>query len=82
MKVTDDMIVKEVRDFYLSSRDFNGIPAADLLARLKAEWPDLSVRLAALVSEHHIDLALREPLRKPPHKAHRHAPTRYSNRET
>lgn len=38
-------LVARVRDFFLASPDWNGIPARDLAAELGATWPQLRARL-------------------------------------
>ncbi len=56
MPVSDDIILGQVRDFYLNSRDYNGIPASRLADNQGTSWPDLRPQLARLVSEGKLDL--------------------------
>lgn len=57
MAVSDDIILGEVRDFYLASRDFNGIPLSRLTEDHCTAWPDLRTQIARLVSERKLELA-------------------------
>lgn len=48
--VTED-ILKEVTQFYLDSRDFNGIPTRQLEGKLKVDWSKLCDPLQELISK-------------------------------
>jgi len=53
---TDREIIDVVTDFFVKSRDFNGIAAATLGERLGASWQTLKGQLAQLVKEGKLDL--------------------------
>ena len=55
-RIATDDVLNAMTRFYLSSRDFNGIPAAALAAELNAEWPALHSVLPELIEEEKIGL--------------------------
>lgn len=50
-------ILNEITDFYVKSRDFNGIPLTVLIERLSLSWPQLRQRLTQLIESEKVSLA-------------------------
>ncbi len=54
--ITDAHILRRVCEFFVRSRDFNGIPARDLVAEFDVSWPDLQELLRRLLRSGRISL--------------------------
>lgn len=54
---SDDEILAVIRDFFVDSRDFNGIPASGLARAVGLEWAELRPRIEALVRVRKVDAA-------------------------
>jgi len=54
---SDDEIVRVICDFFVKSRDFNGIPASGLARGLGTDWTDLQPKVAGLIRDRRIDAA-------------------------
>lgn len=50
-KINIESILNEVTNFYLTSNDFNGIPACTLAANMEVQWKDLIKGLSQLITE-------------------------------
>lgn len=49
-------ILKDITDFYIGSRDFNGMPVTELLGRQGLPWPELQDSLIQLIKDEKITL--------------------------
>lgn len=67
-------ILNEVTDFYISSRDFNGISVTGLLSSRTLSWPDLQNILVQLIKDKKITLTFSSVFVNPHIKAFRDLP--------